>query len=127
MKIEIKVINLTRSKINQMDYISIPKNTNIKVLGWVNLDKKRWVIVKSSGCYYRASFLKSVTKEEKGVQFRLLSGGWEFPYLTNVKSESYNGGNTSYIVDRNDAKNIELFNNLVSLKRKSEIAGQIYY
>lgn len=26
-----------------MDYIGIPKNPNVEVLGWVNMDKKKWV------------------------------------------------------------------------------------
>ena len=127
MKIEVKTTKLTKSKIQQMDYCGLPINENAEVLGWVNLGEKKFVIVKSGECYYRASFLKNVTKEVKGVQFSLPSGGWEHPYLINVKSESYNGGFAYYVVDRDDAKNIELYDHLVAFKRKSEIAGQIYY
>lgn len=51
MNIEVKTVKLTKSKIQQMDYIGIPKNPNAEVLGWVNMDKKKWVIVKSNDNY----------------------------------------------------------------------------
>jgi hypothetical protein len=64
MQIELKIIKISKSKIQQMDYIGIPKNPNAEVLGWVNMDKKRWVIVKSIGSFYRAEFITKIEKEE---------------------------------------------------------------
>ena len=127
MEIEVKITKLTKSKINQMDYIGIPKNPNAEVLGWVNMDKNRWVIVKSSGYFYRAEFITKIEKEVKGVQFALSTGGYEFPHLTNIKCVTFNRGSFSYSPERDDKKNLELHEHLVSFKRKSEIAGQIYY
>jgi len=127
MKIEMKVINLTKSKINQMDYIGVPKNTNIEILGWVNLDKKRWVIVKSIGSYYRAEFITKIENHLKGVQFKLSTGGYEYLELTNIQCSTFNRGSFNYSANRDDDKNIQLYEHLVSFKRKSEIAGQIYY
>jgi len=127
MKIELKTVNLTKSKIQQMDYIGVPRNPCTEVLGWVNMDNKRWVIVKSIGSFYRAEFLTKIEKEVKGVQFQLSDGGYEFPHLTNIKCESYNRGYFNYSPEREDEKNLELYNHLVSFKRKTEIAGQIYY
>ncbi len=127
MQIEIKTVNLTKSKIQQMDYIRIPNNSNVEVLGWVNMDKKKCVIVKINNSYYRAEFITQISKEEKGVQFSLPDGGYEFPTVTNVKCETYSGGSLSYSPMREDSKNIELYDLLVSFKRKTEIAGQIYY
>lgn len=127
MEIEVKTTKLTKSKIQQMDYIGIPKNPNAEVLGWVNMDKNRWVIVKVIGSYYRAEFITNIEKEIKGVQFALSTGGYEFPHLTNIKCETYNRGLFSYSPEREEEKNLELYEHLVSFKRKSEIAGQIYY
>lgn len=77
MNIEVKTAKLTKSKIQQMDYIGIPKNPNAEVLGWVNMDKKKWVIVKSGDNYYRAEFITKIEKELKGVQFPAKEGvGW---------------------------------------------------
>lgn len=127
MQLELKIIKITKSKIQQMDYIGVPKNPNVEVLGWVNMDKKRWVIVKSNGSFYRAEFITEIEKEVKGVQFALSTGGYEFPHLTNIKCKTYNRGSFSYSAEREEEKNIELYDHLVSFKRKSEIAGQVYY
>lgn len=127
MKIELKTVNLTKSKIQQMDYIGVPRNPNAEVLGWVNMNNNRWVIVKSNGSYYRAEFLTEIEKEVEGVQFPLLEGGYEFPQLTNVKCKSHNRGRFNYSPEREDEKNLKLYDDLVSFKRKTEIAGQIYY
>lgn len=127
MKIELKVLPITKSKIKQMNYIGIPNNLNIDVFGWVNLDAKRWVIIKFANSYYRAEFITDVIKENKSVQFPLASGGYEYPVLVNVKCKTFNRGCFSYSPERDDHKNEELYSKLVSFKRKTEIAGQIYY
>ena len=127
MLVEVKTIKLTKSKIQQMDYIGVPKDKNTDVLGWVNLDKKRYVIVKSNGSFYRAEFITKIEKEVKSVQLSANDGGYEFPHLHNIKCETYNRGSFSYSPEREDEKNLELYNHLVSFKRKSEIAGQVFY
>ena len=127
MEVELKTTKISKSKIQQMDYIGVPINLNIDVLGWVNMDKKRWVIVKISGSFYRAEFITKIVKEVKSVQFPLESGGWEFPHLTNIKCETYNRGSFSYSPEREDEKNLKLYDHLVAFKRKSEISGQFYY
>jgi hypothetical protein len=127
MKIELKTINISKSKIQQMDYISIPKDKNAEVLGWVNMDKKKWVIVKSNNSFYRAEFITKIEKETKSVQFSLPEGGYEFPFLTNIKCHTYNGGAYYYSPERLDEKNLDLYNHLVAFKRKTEIAGQVYF
>lgn len=127
MEIEVKITKLTKSKIQQMDYIGVPKNPNADVLGWVNMDKKRWVIVKSIGSFYRAEFITKIEKEVKSVQFSLQTGGYEFPHLTSIKCETFNRGSFSYSPERDEEKNLELHEHLVAFKRKSENAGQIYY
>lgn len=127
MEVELKTIKISKSKILQMNYILVPSNPNVEVLGWVNMDKNRWVIVKSNGSFYRAEFITEIEKEIKGVQFPLLDGGYEFPQLTNIKCRTFNRGSFSYSPERDDEKNLELYKSLVSFKRKTEIAGQVYY
>jgi hypothetical protein len=127
MKVELKTTNLTKSKINQMDYIAVTRRRNVEVIGWVNIGKKRYVIVKVNGCFYRAEFITLIEKEVKGVQFPAPSGGYEFPYLTNIKCKTFNRSCVTYSAEREEEKNLELYDDLVSFKRKSEIAGQIYY
>jgi len=127
MLIQVKTIKLTKSKILQMDFINIPKNLNFDVLGWVNINNKRYVIIKSSDCYYRVEFITDIIKEIKGVQFPLSDGGYEYPTLTNIRCSTYNRSIINYAAKRNEEDNIKLLDNLVSFKRKTEIAGQIYY
>jgi len=127
MEIEVKTTKLTKSKIQQMDYFGVPRNANADVLGWVNLDKKKWVIVKSNGSYYRAEFITIIEKHKNGIQFSLPSGGYEYPELTNIKFSTFNRGQFNYSPERDDNENIKLYDYLVSFKRKTEIAGQIYY
>jgi len=127
MNIEVKTIKLTKSKILQMDYAGIPTDRNVEVLGWVNLGKKKYSIIKSFTCYYRAEVVVNVSKEEKCTQFQLEDGGYEWPPLTVISCQSANRGNTSFSPKRADSQNIELYNHLISFKRKCEIAGQIYY
>jgi hypothetical protein len=127
MEIEVKSIKLTKSRIIQMDYIGVPKNKNVEVLGWVNLDKQKYVIVKSNNLFYRAEFITKIEKEIKEVQFPLLSGGYEYPFLTNIRCNTFNRGSFNYSPERDDEKNLELYEHLFSFKEKTEIAGQIYY
>lgn len=127
MDILVKTTKLTKSKINQMDYIGVPKNPNIEVLGWVNMDKLRWVIVKSNNSYYRAAYITKIEKEVKTFQFALSTGGYEWPKLTGIECTTFNKGKFYYSPERDDEKNLELYAHLVSYKRKVEIAGQIYY
>jgi len=127
MNIEVKTTKLTKSKIQQMDYIGIPKNSDVEVLGWVNMDKKRWVIVKNNNNYYRAEFITKLEKELKGCQFPSEKGGWEFPNVHYIKCITYNGSSFCYSPDRNDENNLNLYEHLIFFKTKTEIAGQIYY
>ena len=127
MKIEVKSVPLTKSKIKQMNYIGVPKDSLAEVLGWVNIDKERYVIVKIHDCYYRAEFITELQKEIKSVQFPSNDGGWEFPMLHNIKCTTYNRGVFSYSPERNDELNLKLYEHLISFKRKTEMAGQIYY
>lgn len=127
MKIELKTINISKSKIQQMDYIGVPRNQNVDVLGWVNINEKKYVIIKSNDSFYRAEFIITIEKEVKNVQFSLSSGGYEFPHLTNIKCNTFNRVSFNYSPERDEEKNLELYDHLVSFKRKSEIAGQIYY
>lgn len=127
MEVEIKTIKLTKSKILQMDYIGVPKNPLAEVLGWINIDKQRYAIVKVNGNYYRGDFVTKIEKEQKGVQFALTDGGYEFPVLTNVRYSTFNSGLRGFVADRDEAKNIQLYEHLTAYKRKTEIAGQVYY
>lgn len=127
MEIELKTTKLTKSKIQQMEYIGIPKSPSADILGWVNMDKKRYVIVKSNGSFYRAEFITEIEKEVKGTQFPLSTGGYEFPSLTHVKCNTYNRHPIVFSPQRDEQKNLELYGHLVSFKIKAEIAGQIYY
>ncbi|MCO5252573.1 MAG: hypothetical protein M9949_14290 [Candidatus Kapabacteria bacterium] len=127
MKIELKTINISKSKIQQMEYISIPANPNVEVLGWVNMDKKRYVIVKSSDAFYRAEFITRIETEVRGVQFPKEGGGWEFPHLTNITVSTYNGAQRGFSAYREEEKNLELYEQLKKYQTKTESAGQIYY
>lgn len=128
MIIEVKKIKLTKSKIQQMNYIAIPKNLDVEILGWVNMDKKRWVIVKSIDNYYRAEFITNIKKELKPTQFVSNPGlGYIFPELHHIECQTYNKRSFSYSPEEDDSKNLKFYQDLVSFKRKTEIAGQIYY
>lgn len=127
MEIELKSVKMTKSKILQMRYTDIPFYSDLNILGWVNLGDKRYVILKMNGAYYRTEFIKKIENENKSVQFTLENGGYEFPILSNIKCQTYNGGWLSYSPNRNDEENIKLYDQLISFKSKTEIAGQIYY
>ena len=125
--VDLKVVKLTKSKIQQMEYIGIPKNQAAEVLGYVNMNNKRWVIVKSDGNYYRAEFITKVEYRRQSSQFALATGGYEYPILTHIQCSTYNRGVFTYSPERNDERNQELYDCLLSFKRKTEIAGQIYF
>ena len=127
MKIELKTINISKSKIQQMVNFGVPLNPDVEVLGWVNMGKYRYVIVKSIWSIYRAEYIVNIDKEIKGVQFTTQGGGYEFLKLTSIKCTTFNRGSFNYSPERDDKKNLELYDHLVSFKRKTEIAGQIYY
>jgi len=127
VQVEMKTIKLSKSKIKQMDYIGFLRNADTEVLGWVNLDGKRAVIVKRLGCYYRAEYITEIESKKESVQFALENDGWEFPHLTVVKYRVSNGSLIGFTTNRDDAKNVELHERLVSYKSQVETAGQIYY
>jgi hypothetical protein len=127
IKIEVRSINLSKSKILQMDYIGVPKALNYTVLGWVNMDKKRYVIVKLSDYYYRAEYITELNSEVKEAQFRSDGGGWEFPPVTHIRCSTFNKGNFNYSPDKDESHNVKLYEHLVKYKREVERSGQIYY
>jgi len=127
MKIEVKSIALTKSRILQMEFIGIPRNPLAEILGWVQLPKARYVIVKQGDNYYRADYVITVEKKLKGTQFPMADGTYHYPEVHNVSYQSYNRGQTSFSAEENDAENIKQYDYLYSFKRKTEIAGQIYY
>lgn len=126
MKVELKTIKLTKSKILQMEYITYPQYM-FEVLGWVNIDKKRYVIVKMNGCYYRTEFFNKIDYEVRGTQISDGVGGYEYPSLTHITCETINRGYYVITPDTMDEKNIKLYHHLKSFKRQTEIAEQIYY
>lgn len=125
--VELKTVKLTKSKIKQMDYIGIPKNPNAQILGWVNMDNYRWVIVNSNGYFYRTEFITKIEKEVKCVQFPLNGYEYEYPELLHIKYDTYNKGSVSHFPKRDNEKNIELYEHLITFKKNTEIAGQVYY
>lgn len=128
MQIEVKTVKLTKSKIMQMDYIGIPSNPLTVVLGWVNIDKKKYTIVKSGDNYYRADFVTEVEGKQESVQFPLPDGGWEFPTLTKVRYRVYNSENIATLsVNREERLNVKQLDEIIAFKKKTSIAGQIYY
>lgn len=127
MDIVIKTTKLTKSKIQQMEYIGVPKNPNIEVLGQVNLNEKKYVIVKQNGLYYRAEFITKLEKKLNSCQFPAKEGGWEFPQVHHIKCATYNCGYFSYSPERNDEDNLKLYDLLFSFKTKTDIEGQVYY
>lgn len=110
-----------------MVFAGVPKSDLVEVLGWVNMGKSRYVIIKDGDNYYRASFITEIQKVKKGVQFPLEGGGWEFPELTQVKVKDFNRGVYKFVVDRDESKNLELYEKIVEYKRRVESAGQIFY
>jgi len=76
MEISVKTTNLTKSKLLQMDYISIPKRSDAEVLGWVNMNRRKYTLIKIGKNYYRTETIKKIEKELKGTQFHDKNGGW---------------------------------------------------
>jgi hypothetical protein len=124
MEVTVKTMKLTKSKILQMEYLGVPKVMEITVLGYVNIDKKRYVIVKYFEKYYRAEYILNVEKKMDNVQLTAPDRiGYIYPSLNHTRYTTYNRNNSTWIVDKND----ELYICLTSFKRKTESAGQIYY
>ena len=107
-----------------MDYIGVPRDFNYRILGWVNMGDKRYVIVKLADCYYRAEYITELKSEVKQTQ---ITSSGECASLTHIKCRTYNRGDFSYSPDKNDVQNTKLYEHLVKFKRESEIPGQIYY
>ena len=127
MNIEVKTLRITKSMIQQMDYTNIA-DSKAEVLGWVNMDNRRFVILKTDLLYHKTDFLTEIIKEHKSVQFSLPTGGYEFPVLINIKITTHGArGSYSYSPKRDDNENIKLYDRLISFKRRTEKAGQIYY
>lgn len=124
MKIEVRTINISQSKIRQMTYAGVPTNPDTQVLGWVSMDKKRWVIVKIDGNYYRAEFL---VKVEKAVASTQISIHGDRAMLTHAYYVTYNGGKYRPTPSIDEAQNIALYEWLLVFQEKTIQAGQIYY
>jgi len=127
MEITVKTTKLTKSKILQMEYIHLPRRSDIDVLGWVNIDKKRYVIVKTGAGYYRADYPVEIQSELTIVQFPKEGGGWEYPELHKVSCKTWNGGRHVFTTHRDDAKNLELEGHLRSYMAGVKSAGQIFW
>lgn len=127
IKVELKTINLNKSKIKQMEYISIPKNDQYDVLGWVNLDKKKYVLVKSNNKYYRAEYVTLVEKILKPQQVKNFDGTYKIVNLHRIICKTYNSGTLHYSSNIDDNKNLENYNCLLRFKKEIDKSEQIYY
>jgi hypothetical protein len=126
MKIEVKKISVTKSIIMQMEYICVPF-FDVDVLGWVNIDKKTYTIVKSAGKYYKGEYVAKLHTEAKGVQFSLPDGGYEYPVLINVSCETANRGLITFSPHRENSHNEDFAVRINNYILKTRNAGQIYY
>ena len=128
IKIEVKRINLNRSRILQMENLGIPKERDLEVLGWVNIGKDWWVIIKLGDRYYRAEYISKIETSRENIQVSLRDGGYEYPELLVISVEIFNRSwNYRDSPDQDDNKNVRLYQWLSSYKQRVDIAGQLYY
>lgn len=116
MQIGLTTTNFSKSKIMQMEYIPIPRNPNAVVLGWVNMGKKKWVIVKHINTFARTEYLTKVTENKH-----------ESNEGSTIICETHNGKKIAFVVEEHDSEHLELYEYLKGFKRRTRIAGQIYY
>lgn len=97
-----------------------------EVLGWVNMDKKKYVLIRRGDRYYRADYVVTVEKTPEDTQFSDGRNGWIFTPVHKICVRCHNRS-FSYSPEEDDSKNIELYNKIVEFKNKTDLAGQIFY
>lgn len=127
MKIEVRTVDLTKSKILQMDYVLTLMHLHADVLGWVNVGEYKYVIIKDGECYYRAQYITNVEKTLDTEQFPAEGDGYIFPHVHHISYTVYKNRKIPISPSQDDNINLNLYDQLVSFKRKTERAGQIYY
>lgn len=133
MMVELKKVKLTKSIIEQLQYIGIlPKNDDYEVLGYVIIPKKASkVIIKTSDGNYRwASNIKNVETVCKSTQFTnpdKTVGGYIYPERTHVKIWTFEGKAVSFSAEFNESENLKLKEKAENYLHKIKEAGQIYY
>ena len=111
-----------------MEYLGIPKEGDLEVLGWVNIGKDRWVIIKQGDNYYRADYISKIETSRENIQFPLEGGGYEFPELLVISVEIFNRSwNYRDSPNRDDEENLRQYDWLSSYKQRVDIASQLYY
>jgi hypothetical protein len=134
LTIQVKTVKLSKSKILQLEYIGVPRNRNVEVLGWVNIGNERFVIIKSGEYYYRAAYLNKVDYHKEMISVPILDENGkffknEYVNLTKVWASTFNGQASGYYYspELDDSKNIELYEHLKSYQKKIENSIQIFY
>ena len=131
IKITLKTINLTKSKIKQLifkDTVNAYLLYKYTPLGWVNMDGKRYAIIEIEGSYYRAPVIKEIKSTVEGRQFSDGNEGWVFPQVTVVKFTTFLDEHISTLsIVEEEEKNLKNLELLQSAKHKIEEAGQLFY
>lgn len=131
MIVELKKVKLTKTIINQLQYIgTLPSTDNYNVLGYVIIPKKvsKVIIYLGDGIYRWANNIKKVESIKKGFQFKdPESNGWIFPERTEVKVWTFEGRAVTFSPNFNEEENLKLLNKCQTYLDRIIKAGQIYY
>lgn len=130
--IELKKVKLTKSIINQLQYIgTLPKNDNYTVLGYVIIPKKasKVIIQTDEGLYYcnNISKIETILKSTQFANPDLSVGGYVYPERINIKIWTFEGRPISFSPNYNEEENLKLLDKIKTYIQKIKEAGQIYY
>jgi len=127
-KVELKVINLSKHIIEQMCFISLPIDQEVEILGWINLDRVIYTIVKLNECYYKTYYITKVEKQIKGYyDVRPLTPIIQkVSYWAHDFMDPFNHFPKSESIDTSKSYQ-QFYERIVLFKEKTDSAGQVYY
>ena len=127
IKIEVKKINITKSIIEQMEYLEFPPvNSDYDILGWIIWEKEKFVLIKYKDKYYRTIYINEVYKDKIYKQLPT-DDGYVYGEYTHVSILSTGRKRHDFLCFTDEENNLKLYANYIKYKAKVDFMGQIYY
>ena len=131
MLVTLKKIKLTKSVIEQLQYVDIRSIKNYKILGYVIIPKKESKVIIDLGCevYRWSKHIVEAEPVQQNCQYPdpNLQNSWVFENRTKINYKCFDRSESSYSPNFDENKNIELLNEVKKYILEVQKAGQIFY
>lgn len=130
IKIQLKTVNLSKSKLLQLPYNGSPRGSD-EVLGWVFLNKTRYVLFQRDGYYYRGPYIVAVWSKVSNEFFGTPKPEREYDGVMKevhkVSYKTWSGDVIEYFPKFDDQENLNTRKGLERYMENQNASEQLFY